>query len=166
MRISIVAALARGGVIGRDNAIPWRIPEDARHFRALTVGHPVVMGRRTWDSLPDPYRPLPGRRNVVLTRDPDWWTEGAERAGSLDEALELVDGAARVFVIGGAAVYAAALPIADDLLLTEIDADIDGDTIFPAFDPAVFEETAREQLVSETGVRLAFITYTRCTIEP
>jgi dihydrofolate reductase len=166
VRISIVAALARGGVIGRDNAIPWRIPEDARHFRALTMGHPVVMGRRTWDSLPDPYRPLPGRRNVVLTRDPDWRTEGAERAGSLDEALELVDGAARVFVIGGADVYAAALPIADDLLLTEIDADIDGDTIFPAFDPAVFEETAREQLVSETGARLSFITYTRCMIEP
>ena len=161
MRISIVAALARGGVIGRDNGIPWRIPEDARHFRALTMGHPVVMGRRTWDSLPDPYRPLPGRRNIVLSRDPNWRAEGAERAGSLGEALGLVDGAPRVFVIGGAAVYAATLPIADDLLLTEIDTDIDGDTVFPAFDPAVFEETARELLVSETGVSLSFVTYSR-----
>jgi dihydrofolate reductase len=161
VRISIVAALARGGVIGRDNAIPWRIPEDARHFRALTMGHPVVMGRRTWDSLPTAYRPLPGRRNIVLSRDPGWQAEGAERAGSLGEALELVDGAPRVFVIGGAGVYAAALPIADDLLLTEIDADIDGDTLFPPFDTDVFEETEREQLVSDTGLKLAFVTYAR-----
>jgi dihydrofolate reductase len=161
VKISIVAALARGGVIGRDNSIPWQIPEDARHFRALTMGHPVVMGRRTWDSLPDPYRPLPGRRNIVLSRDPSWRAEGAERVSSLGEALELVDGAPRVFVIGGAAVYAAALPLADDLLLTEIDADIDGDTVFPAFDPAAFEETAREQLASETGVSLAFVTSAR-----
>lgn len=166
MRISIVAALARGGVIGRDNEIPWRIPEDARHFRVLTMGHPVVMGRRTWDSLPDLYRPLPGRRNVVLSRDPNWRAEGAERAGSLDEALGLVDGAPRLFVIGGAGVYAAALPIADDLLLTEIDADIDGDTVFPAFDAAVFEETAREQLDSDAGVSLSFVTYARRTVEP
>ena len=161
MRISIVAAIARGGVIGRDNGIPWRVPEDARHFRALTIGHPVVMGRRTWDSLPSPYRPLPGRRNVVLSRDPDWRAAGAERAGSLDEALGLVDGAPRVFVIGGADVYAAALPIADDLLLTEIDADIDGDTVFPPFDATDFEETSRERLVSEAGVPLSFVTYTR-----
>ena len=161
MRISIVAAIARGGVIGRDNGIPWRVPEDARHFRALTIGHPVVMGRRTWDSLPSPYRPLPGRRNVVLSRDPGWRAAGAERAGSLDEALGLVDGAPRVFVIGGADVYAAALPIADDLLLTEIDADVDGDTVFPPFDATDFEETSRERLVSEAGVPLSFVTYTR-----
>ena len=161
MRISIVAAIARGGVIGRDNAIPWRVPEDARHFRALTMGHPVVMGRRTWDSLPSPYRPLPGRRNVVLSRDPDWRAVGAERAGSLDDALRLLEGAPRVFVIGGADVYAAALPIAHDLLLTEIDADVDGDTVFPPFDAAAFEETSRELLVSEAGVSLSFVTYTR-----
>ena len=161
MRISIVAAIARGGVIGRDNGIPWRVPEDARHFRALTIGHPVVMGRRTWDSLPSPYRPLPGRRNVVLSRDPDWRAAGAERAGSLDEALRLLEGAPRVFVIGGADVYAAALPIADDLLLTEIDADVDGDTVFPPFDATDFEETSRERLVSEAGVPLSFVTYTR-----
>ncbi len=161
MKISIVAALARGGVIGRENEIPWRIPEDARHFRALTLGHPVVMGRRTWDSLPAAYRPLPGRRNIVLSRDPVWQADGAERSGSLGEALRLVDGAPQVFVIGGAGVYAAALPIADELLLTEIDAGIDGDTLFPPFDLAIFEETAREQLVSETGVSLSFVTYAR-----
>jgi len=161
VRISIVAAIARGRVIGRDNAIPWRIPEDVSHFRAITMGHPVVMGRRTWDSLSDRFRPLPGRRNIVLSRDPDWHEPGAERAGSLAEALELVEGAARVFVIGGADVYAAALPIADDLLLTEIDAEVDGDTVFPPFEAADYEETSRETLDSETGVPLAFVTYTR-----
>jgi dihydrofolate reductase len=166
VRVSIIAAIARGGVIGRDNGIPWRVPEDARHFRALTMGHPVVMGRRTWDSLPSPFRPLPDRRNVVLSRDPDWRAAGAERAGSLDEALGLVADAPRVFVIGGADVYAAALPIADDLLLTEIDADIDGDTVFPPFDATDFEETSREPLVAEAGVALSFVTYTRRVPEP
>jgi dihydrofolate reductase len=166
VRISIVAAIARGRVIGRDNAIPWRIPEDARRFRAITMGHPVVMGRRTWDSLPARYRPLPGRRNVVLSRDPDWRASGAERAGSLDEALRLVDGAARVFVIGGADVYSAALPVADDLLLTEIDADVDGDTVFPPFDVAQYEETSRERLVSDAGVPLSFVTYSRRASAP
>jgi dihydrofolate reductase len=162
VRLSIVAAVARGGVIGRDNAIPWRIPEDARHFRELTMGHPVVMGRRTWDSLPDRYRPLPGRRNVVLSRDPDWQAPGAERAGSLDEALRLLNDEPRVFVIGGGDVYAAALPLADDLVVTEVDADVDGDTLFPPFDKAGFEEASRKRLVSETGVPLSFVTYARC----
>ncbi len=163
MRISIVAAVARGGVIGRDNGIPWRIPEDARHFRELTMGHPVVMGRRTWDSLPAPYRPLPGRRNVVLSRDPGWQAPGAERAGSLDQALQLLADIPRVFVIGGAHVYATALPLADELLLTEVDADVDGDAVFPSFDEGGFEETSRERLVSESGVPLSFVTYSRRT---
>ena len=161
MRLSIVAAVARGGVIGRDNAIPWRIPEDARHFRLLTMGYPVVMGRRTWESLPDGYRPLPGRRNVVLSRDPGWHAKGAEHAGSLAEALRMLDGTRQVFVIGGADVYAAALPTADELLLTEIDADVEGDTLFPPFRADGFEETSRERLVSEVGVPLSFVTYTR-----
>ena len=89
MRISLLAAVARNGGIGRDGTIPWRIPEDMGRFRALTMGHPVVMGRRTWDSLPDRFQPLPGRRNIVVTRNPDWRAEGAVRAGSLDEALRL-----------------------------------------------------------------------------
>ena len=161
MRISIVAAVARSGVIGRDDAIPWRIPEDARRFREITLGHPVVMGRRTWDSLPDRFRPLPDRRNLVVTRNPDWRAEGAERAGSLDDALALVGDSPQVFVIGGAEIYAAALPLADELLLTEIDADTVGDVTFPAFDPEQFVETSRERHVSEAGLPFSFVTLTR-----
>jgi dihydrofolate reductase len=161
VRISVVAAVARGGVIGRDNAIPWRIPEDAEHFRTLTLGHPVVMGRRTWDSLPDRYRPLPGRRNVVVSRDRSWHADGAERAGSLGEALQLLEGAPQVFVIGGAELYADALPRADELLLTEIDSEVEGDTFFPSWDRATFQEESRERHVSETGVAFSFVRYRR-----
>jgi dihydrofolate reductase len=161
VRISIVAAVARGGVIGRDNAIPWRIPEDARRFREITMGHPVVMGRRTWDSLPDRFRPLPGRRNIVVTRRGDWHADGAERAASLDDAVRLLDGAAQVYAIGGAEIYAAALPLADELLLTEIDAEIEGDIVFPTFDTADFEETSRERVVSEGGPTISFVTLSR-----
>jgi dihydrofolate reductase len=161
VRVSVLAAVARGGVIGRDNAIPWRIPEDARRFRALTMGHPVVMGRKTWDSLPDRFRPLPGRRNVVVTRNGAWYADGADRAGSLDDALRLLAGAPHVFVIGGGELYAAALPLADELLLTEIDVDVEGDTVLPPWDRAAFEETSREEHVSETGVPFSFVTYVR-----
>lgn len=161
MRVSLVAALARGGVIGRDNTIPWRIREDAQRFRALTMGHPVVMGRRTWDSLPDRFRPLPGRRNVVVTRNSAWQADGAEHAESLDAALRLLDEAPQVFVIGGGALYADALPLADELLLTEIELDVAGDTFFPPFDPKEFAEVAREHHVSRDGMPFAFVTYAR-----
>ena len=124
MTISLVAAVARDGVIGRDGGIPWRLPGDVRHFKSLTTGHAVVMGRRTWESLPDRFRPLPDRRNVVVTRNETWQAEGAERAGSSEEALALLADEEHVFVIGGAQIYAAALPHADELVLTEIDADI------------------------------------------
>lgn len=156
-----MAAVARGGVIGRDNTIPWRIREDATRFRALTMGHPVVMGRRTWDSLPNRFRPLPGRRNVVVTRNRTWQADGAERAGSLTEALRLLAGAPQVFVIGGAKLYADALPLAEELLLTEIDADVEGDARFPPWDRTAFEEAARERHVSETGIPFSFVTYLR-----
>ena len=136
MKVSLVAAVARGGVIGRGGAIPWRIPEDAQRFRTLTMGHPVVMGRRTWDSLPDRFRPLPGRRNVVVTRNRAWHADGAE-------------------------LYAEALPLADELLLTEIDADVEGDTFFPSWDRAAFEEESREQHVSESGIPFSFVRYRR-----
>jgi dihydrofolate reductase len=125
VRLSLVAAVARDGVIGRENAIPWHLPEDARRFRTLTMGHPVVMGRRTWDSLPERFRPLPGRRNVVVTRNAAWQAEGAERAGSLDDAVRLLASEAQVFVIGGAELYADALPRADELVVTEIDAEVE-----------------------------------------
>jgi dihydrofolate reductase len=159
--VALVAAVARGGVIGRDGTVPWRLPEDLAYFRAVTMGNPVVMGRRTWDSLPERYRPLPGRRNVVVTRNPSWQGEGAERAASLKEALHLVEGAARVSVVGGGELYAAALPVADELVLTEIDLDVEGDTVFPRYDPDEFEEVQREARVSEDGVPYAFVTYCR-----
>lgn len=148
-------------MIGRDNTIPWRIAEDAKRFRKLTMGHPVVMGRRTWDSLPGRFRPLPGRRNMVVTRNPDWHADGAERAGSLAAALSLLAGAPQVFVIGGGELYAEALPLADELLLTEVDADIEGDTFFPPWDRALFEEAWREQHVTENGLPFFFVTYRR-----
>jgi dihydrofolate reductase len=159
--IALVAAVARGGVIGRDGGIPWRIPEDVAHFKELTTGHAVVMGRRTWDSLPDRFRPLPERRNVVVTRDADWHAEGAERAGSLDEALALLDDDERVFVIGGAEVYAQALPLADEMFLTEIADDVVGDTFFPDWDRNAFVQASRDERVSGAGARFAFVTYRR-----
>jgi dihydrofolate reductase len=163
VRLSLVAAVARDRVIGRDNAIPWRLPEDVARFKAVTTGHAVVMGRRTWDSIPDRYRPLPGRRNVVVTRNRAWRATGAERAASLGDALELLAGEERVYVIGGAEIYAAALPLADELLLTEIDLAVDGDTFFPAFDRDAFAEVSREEHVGEDGVRFAFAVYERRT---
>jgi dihydrofolate reductase len=161
VKVSLLAAVARDGVIGRDGTIPWHLPEDLARFRELTTGHVVVMGRRTWDSLPDRFRPLPGRRNVVVTRDPNWSADGAERAGSLDEALALAADAERVFVIGGAELYAAALPHADELLLTEIDLEIAGDTFFPEWSRDGLVEVSREERVSADGTPFAFVTYER-----
>jgi dihydrofolate reductase len=161
VKVSLVAAVARGGVIGQDGGIPWHIAEDIARFKALTLGHAVVMGRRTWDSIPDRFRPLPERRNVVVTRNPDWSAAGAERTGSLEEALRMLEGSPRVYVIGGAEVYTAALPLANELLLTEIDRDFEGDTFFPPWDRGTFEETSREKRVSEDGTPLAFVTYER-----
>jgi dihydrofolate reductase len=161
VKVSLVAAIAHGGVIGREGTVPWRLPEDLAYFRAVTMGQPVVMGRRTWDSLPDRFRPLPGRQNVVVTRDPSWDEEGAERAGSLEEALRLVEGAERVAVIGGGELYEAALPLADELLLTEVELEVDGDTFFPSLAPGAFEEVAREEHLSEDGTSFAFVRYSR-----
>jgi dihydrofolate reductase len=161
VKISLLAAVARGGVIGRDGTVPWYLPEDMVRFRELTVGHAVVMGRRTWDSLPDRFRPLPGRRNVVITRNPEWSGTGAERAGSLEDALRLLASEDHVFVIGGADVYRAALPLADMLLLTEIDLEVVGDTFFPEWRREEFVEVARESGISEDGIRFAFVSFRR-----
>jgi dihydrofolate reductase len=159
--VSLVAAVARGGVIGRDGGIPWRIPEDMARFRELTTRHAVVMGRRTWESLPDQFRPLPGRDNVVVTRNPDWTAQGADRAGSVEAALELLESTPSVFVIGGGEIYAAALPYADELLLTEIDAEIEGDTTFPRWERDKFEEIERRERITEGGTPFAFVRYVR-----
>lgn len=160
-RVVLVAAVADGGVIGRNGAIPWHLPEDVAHFRELTTGHPVVMGRLTWESIPERFRPLPGRRNVVVTRRPDWAAEGAERASSLDEALRLVAGEEVAFVIGGAQLYAEALTVADELALTEVELAVGGDTFFPRWDRMTFFETAREQHVAADGTAFSFVTYER-----
>jgi dihydrofolate reductase len=167
VRVTLVAAVGRGGVIGLRGGLPWPpIREDMARFRSLTMGHPVVMGRRTWDSLPDRVRPLPGRRNVVVTRNPAWEGDGAERAGSLEEALALLDGEEAVFVVGGGEIYAAALPVADVLELTEIDADVPADTFFPPFDRGVFVETRRVAGANEGGPPYSFVTYERRTLDP
>ena len=154
-----MAAIARGGVIGSGTSIPWHIPEDLAFFRDLTMGHTVVMGRRTWDSLPDRFRPLPGRRNIVVTRTPEWTADGAERAGSLDDALRLARDGAEVFVIGGGEIFADALSRADAMVLTEIALDVEGDVHFPEWDPSLFTEVRREARVAADGTSLAFVTY-------
>lgn len=159
--VVLVAAVAANGVIGRGGGIPWHLPDDMRRFRELTIGHPVVMGRRTWESLPARFRPLPGRRNIVVSRASGTPGDGAEWVRSLDEALALAAGEERVGVIGGAALYAAALPLADRLELTEIGRAIDGDTRFPDWDRDAFAETAREQHRSDDGLPYAFVTYVR-----
>ena len=161
MKLTLIAAVARGGVIGRDGGLPWHLPEDLAHFKDLTTGHAVVMGRKTWMSIPGRFRPLPERRNVVVTRNPQWHAEGAERAGSLEDALELLADEPRVFVIGGAEIYAAALPVADELALTEIDAAVDGDTVFPAWDRGDFVEVYRAEHMAEDGTPFAFVSYER-----
>jgi dihydrofolate reductase len=143
--VILIAAVARNGVIGRDDALPWHLPEDLRHFRRVTAGHAVLMGRKTWDSLPERFRPLPGRRNVVLTRQADWRAAGAEPMPSLQAALLALADCDRVFLIGGAEIYAAGLPLADELILTEVQADSEGDTYFPSLTGTPFAPVARER---------------------
>lgn len=140
MTLSLIYAQAANGVIGRDNALPWHLPEDLAHFKRCTSGHPVVMGRKTWDSLPPAFRPLPGRLNIVVTRQADWQAEGAAVAGSLAAAVELArkhtGAGAQVWVIGGAQIYAAALPLADRVVVTELEQAFEGDAHAPALDAA------------------------------
>lgn len=156
--VTLIAAVAADGAIGHRGALLFRIREDLQRLKALTLGHPVVMGRRTWDSIG---RPLPGRRNVVLTRDPAWHAEGAERAASWPEALRMTRDAGRIGVLGGAEVYALALPDATALELTEVAAIRDADTWFPAWDRAAFVEQSRSEHVSGDGLPYAFVTYRR-----
>ena len=153
-RLALIAAVDRNGAIGKANALLWHEPEDQKHFRRVTMGCPVIMGRKTWDSLPARFRPLPGRRNVVLTRDAAWHADGADAVTSLDAALTLLGGVPKAFVIGGAEVYALALPHADELVLTEIDADLDGDTFFPRWDRTRFAMTSRDDRPG-----FSFVTY-------
>lgn len=143
MIVTLVVARADNGVIGRDNALPWRLPADLRHFKRLTLGKPVIMGRRTFESIG---KPLPGRENIVLTRDTGWQAAGVTVAAGLDTAL--ANDAPEVSVIGGAQVYAVALPLADRIYLTEVHATPDGDTVLPPFGPE-WQEVAREDHAAE-----------------
>ena len=162
--LTLIAALDRHRAIGRGAALLWHEPEDQKHFRAVTMGCPVIMGRKTWDSLPPKFRPLPGRRNMVVTRNPAWRAAGAETAPSLHAALTLIAGVDKAFVIGGGELYAAALPLADELVLTEIDALYEGaDTFFPAFDRAGFVPIGRVARRAADGTAYAFVTYRRKT---
>lgn len=149
--LTLIAAVARNGVIGSDNRLLWHLPEDMRFFKETTQGHAVVMGRKTWQSLPPRFRPLPGRRNLVLTRDAAFDARGAECVPSLDAALQRLAGEQQVFVIGGAELYALALPRADRLLLTELARDFDGDAHFPPWPRADFNEASRTQHDSGQG---------------
>jgi dihydrofolate reductase len=166
--VTLIAAVARNGVIGHGNDLVWRLPEDQKHFRAVTMGAPVIMGRATWDSLPERFRPLPGRRNLVLTRQRGWQAAGAEAVATLDEALARTAQAPRVFVIGGAQVYALALARADELVLTEIERDFDGDSRFPDWPRDQFDEVARERhhALPPNHFAYSFVTYRRRSPRP
>lgn len=177
-RIGLIWAQAHGGVIGQGGTMPWHLPEDLKHFSRTTAGSPVVMGRRTWESFPPKYRPLPGRTNIVITSDDSFAADGAVRARGLDEALDLAAGAPggedTIWVIGGGRVYREAMDRADLLVVTEIDLDVDGDTTAPEipqeFSPA--EQSPEPALdassatgpawhASRTGLRYRILTYRR-----
>lgn len=163
--LSLIAAVARNGAIGKNNALLWRLPEDLQFFKRTTLGCPVIMGRKTYDSIG---RPLPGRRNIVVTRNLDWSATGVEAAHSLEAALAMVADAPKVFVIGGAQLYEQALPMANELVLTEVDADYEGDTFFPPWNQTDFTQVSREthhadapQGPDGAGFDYAFVVYQR-----
>ena len=159
-RICLIVALAANGVIGRNNALPWHLPADLKRFKALTMGHPVVMGRKTHESIG---RPLPGRRNLVITRNRDYRASGCEIVHSLDEAIAACGDAREIFIIGGAELYRESLPRAHCLEFTEIRAEFEGDASFPEFSLAQWRETGREIHSDEPGIpfRYDFARYER-----
>ena len=155
-RVYLVAAVAANGVIGTAGKLPWHLPEDLKHFKALTLGHPVIMGRKTWESLG---KPLPGRENIVVTRAPGYEAHGASVAGSLEGALAFCAGEPVAFIIGGGELYAQALPLADGLVLTEIQRDYAGDAYFPRLDRSAWHETQRKPQTGADGLRYDFVLY-------
>jgi len=160
VRVNLIYARAANGVIGVNGALPWHLPEDMAHFKRTTMGAPVIMGRKSWDSVPPRFRPLPGRTNIVVTRQPDWNEPGAQRASSLQEALALCVQSEEVWIIGGAQIYAEAAPFATRAVVTEIDRDFDGDAHAPVLG-AGWHETARESGVSRNGLPYSFVTLQR-----
>lgn len=161
MTVSLIWAEARDRVIGANGAIPWHLPEDMAMFKELTMGSTVVMGRLTWDSLPARFRPLPGRANVVVTRQSDWQADGASAATGVEAALEAADG--DVWVIGGAQIYQAALPFADKLVVTEIDEAYDGDAFAPEIGDVWQVDQATAWQPSTNGLRYRVTTYERAS---
>ena len=170
MKVALIAAVARNGVIGHANDLLWKLPEDMAFFKRSTMGNPVIMGRKTWESIPQRFRPLQGRINIVVTRQATWKPEGALVAHGFEEALEVALESAsanphglRAFVIGGAELYALALPHADELVITEIDRDYEGDARFPEWPRNHFVETAREKhhAAAPNDFDFAFVDYRR-----
>ena len=159
-RLSIIVAMAKNRTIGVHNTLPWRCPEDLKHFKALTMGHHMIMGRKTFDSIG---KPLPGRTTVVVSRNPGLSIAGCLVAHSLEQAIAACAGDDEIFVVGGAELYAQAMPLVDTLYITEIQQDVEGDAHFPAFDKTIWKETAREVRSQETPQPLNyhFVTYQR-----
>ncbi len=156
--LSLIVATERHNGIGIRNTLPWRLPEDLAFFKRTTTGHPIIMGRKTFDSIG---KPLPNRRNIVVTRNPQWSHPGVDVASSLAEAAQLA-GDSEAFVIGGAQIYLEALPLASNLVVTEIDADFECDAFFPVIDKAVWIESSRDAHHSESsGLNYAFVIYRR-----
>ncbi|ABM58903.1 dihydrofolate reductase [Verminephrobacter eiseniae] len=160
MPLHLIYARAANGVIGKDGRLPWHLPQDMAHFRQLTQGCSVIMGRKTWDSLPARFRPLPGRSNIVVTRQSDWHADGARRAASLEQALALCDARQTAWVIGGAQLYAQALPLADCVEVTEINQDFDGDAHAPTLG-AEWVEIRRSRQPDQHGLAFSFVRYAR-----
>jgi dihydrofolate reductase len=163
MRLNLIFARTSNGVIGKDNALPWHLPEDLAHFKRTTMGCPVIMGRKTWDSLPAKFKPLPGRANVVVTRQPGWTSEStALRADSLAQAMQLCGEAPDAWVIGGAQMYALALPLATSAVVTEIDIEVEGDAFAPIFGTG-WSQTSCEEHVAASGLTYRFINFQKNT---
>ena len=159
--IIIIAAVAKNRVIGKDNTLIWNIPEDMAHFKTLTAGQTVVMGRKTWESLPPRFRPLPGRRNIVISRQADYAAPGAEVTDALDQALKLASTAESIFIIGGEQIYSQAMAVADRLEITEVDLEPEGDARFPEIDAADWHVAQKNTPSSQSGTGFSFVTYRR-----
>lgn len=156
--LTLIVAYSTNRAIGRDNALPWKLPGDLAHFKRSTLGHPIIMGRKTWDSLG---RPLPGRANIVISRNLDFAAAGATVVPTLQAAIDACGDVAEAFVIGGAQIYAQALPLAQRVLATEVHADVEGDAFFPLLPSFQWKEVSREPQPAENGYDYDFVTYQR-----
>jgi len=162
MQLYLIVAYALNRVIGRHNTLPWKLPSDLAHFKRTTLGHPVIMGRKTWESLG---RPLPGRRNIVITKNPDFHAPGAECVNSLAQAIACLQDTPQAFVIGGAQIYQEALPFAHEVIATEVLKNIEGDAFFAPLDKDQWTETSRTPYPMENGLRFDVVHYRRANRE-